>query len=124
MESKNKENKIKVVLEGFGGRHLKKSFAATRVRGKNVSDVVKMMLDEEWSGRDKDVQSSLSRKIAASSGSYRPQIARGGSEFGTPVEFLPSSPIDKVDPYIQKTPDQESKVRITITPAHRVGYDS
>ncbi len=111
---------VEVVLEGFGERSLRKVFDAEEVRGKAISEVVATMLSQDWQGSDRGTYNSIARKVQTASGSYVPEVARGGVMLGEPVTFLPVRTRDRVDPYIQDNMPQP-QLRIAITPAHKVG---
>lgn len=115
---------IEVVVEGFGSQSLRQTFEPRDIQGKNVEDIVKLMLNQTWRGQDAAIKTSLVRKLDNSGGVYIPEIARGGMMLGDRVSFTPARIGDRVDPYIQQSPGTADQLRIAITPAHKTGYDT
>jgi hypothetical protein len=110
---------VEISLEVFGNRKVSSVFGEEELAGKNIGDIVNMMVHKDWSGEDKRTVNTIVKEMNATGG-YVPEIGVGGKNL--PVRFEPVRLNDDALQYAQQLSKPYEEIRITVLGDHKVGY--
>ena len=111
---------IDIVLEAFGNKRLKATYAPEQIQGKQLHEIVDDMMNKKWNdGEEKMAHSLIAEEMNASKG-YVTSIGTGGINSGRPVKFQPARLDERIDVYTkQELPN--NTLRIAVNGDHIVG---
>ena len=113
-------NNVKIILEAFGDSNLSARFSAEEIAGKNVGQLVDLLLAKtDLSQKDMQTQAIIRQEVNASGG-YFPQIGIKPAD-NTAMVYQDARLGDNASRYIQNIGSPDDEIRISVTGDHIVG---
>ena len=113
-------NNVKISLEAFGDSNLSATFSAEEIAGKNVNQVVDLLLAKtDLPQKDMETQAIIKEEVNASGG-YLPQIGIKPAD-NTAMIYQDARLGDNASKYIQNMGNPDDEIRISVTGDHIVG---
>lgn len=110
---------IKVSLEAFGDRRLTVSIPEEKVKGKSFQEIIDYIVNQNWTGEDKQTLAIVNRELGASGG-YTPSIQMGGENL--PFKAQPVRLGENIERYIEDGGQAERQLTVSVTGVHKVGH--
>jgi hypothetical protein len=110
---------VQISLETFGNKCLTATLTPEEIKGKNIGEIVKYMVEKPWNGEDKKTLEAIKKEMSASGG-YSTEVATG--EVFEPTKFQPVRLGEKIDQYVRDYGQIEDELRVAVIGEHEVGY--